>query len=140
MQQVLVDGKPFFGNDPNAALKNLPASAIEKIEVFDRKSDQAKFTGFDDGEEQNRHRPEVMMMTTGNNAPFKIEEEEDHREQTKNNTQQRVLGTTAAEKKGGKAVQIPRLRWIRPRPGDRDPILWHRLQKARPAGFRDLQN
>jgi hypothetical protein len=41
----------------------------------------------------------MMVTTTGNNTPFKIEEEEDHREQTKNNTQQRVLGTTAAEKR-----------------------------------------
>ena len=48
--QVLVDGKPFFGNDPNAALKNLPAEVISKIEIFDEKSDQAKFTGIDDGE------------------------------------------------------------------------------------------
>ncbi len=50
VQQVLVDGRPFFGNDPSAALKNLPAEVISKIEVFDQKSDQANFTGFDDGE------------------------------------------------------------------------------------------
>jgi hypothetical protein len=47
--RVLVDGKEFFGNDPNAALKNLPASVISKIQVFDQASDQAQFTGFDDG-------------------------------------------------------------------------------------------
>ncbi len=45
VQQVLVDGKPFFGDDPNMALKNLPAELIDKIEVFDRLSDQAQFTG-----------------------------------------------------------------------------------------------
>ena len=39
VQQVLVDGRPFFGNDPSAALKNLPAEVISKIEVFDQKSD-----------------------------------------------------------------------------------------------------
>ncbi|MEN7551611.1 TonB-dependent receptor [Rapidithrix thailandica] len=50
VKQVLVDGKPFFGNDPNIALKNLPAEVIDKIEVFDKKSEQAQFTGFDDGE------------------------------------------------------------------------------------------
>jgi len=50
VQRVLVDGKPFFGNDPSAALKNLPAEVVSKIEVFDKKSDQAEFTGFDDGE------------------------------------------------------------------------------------------
>jgi len=52
VQQVLVDGKPFFGNDANAALKNLPAEVIDKIQVFDKKSDQALFTGFDDGNSQ----------------------------------------------------------------------------------------
>lgn len=50
VKEVLVDGRPFFGNDPNAALKNLPAEVIDKIQVFDQKSDQANFTGFDDGE------------------------------------------------------------------------------------------
>lgn len=49
VRQVLVDGKPFFGNDPNAALKNLPAEVIDKIQVFDQQSDQSRFTGFDDG-------------------------------------------------------------------------------------------
>ena len=46
---VLVDGKMFFGTDPNAALKNIPAEIIEKIQVFDQQSDQSQFTGFDDG-------------------------------------------------------------------------------------------
>src|ERR1035437_5473909 len=46
---VLVDGKLFFGSDPNAALKNIPAEIIEKIQVFDQQSDQSQFTGFDDG-------------------------------------------------------------------------------------------
>jgi hypothetical protein len=50
VQQVLVDGKPFFGNDPTLALRNLPADAVEKIQVFDKMSDQAEFTGFDDGQ------------------------------------------------------------------------------------------
>ena len=50
VQQVLVDGKQFFGSDPTLALRNLPADAIEKIQVFDKLSDQAEFTGFDDGQ------------------------------------------------------------------------------------------
>jgi uncharacterized membrane protein YgcG len=50
VKQVLVDGKSFFGNDPQAALRNLPAEVIDKIQIFDQQSDQAKFTGFDDGE------------------------------------------------------------------------------------------
>lgn len=49
VQQVLVDGKPFFGNDPTAALKNLPAEVIEKVQIFDAQSDQSQFTGFNDG-------------------------------------------------------------------------------------------
>lgn len=50
VEKVLVDGRPFFGNDPTAALRNLPAEVVDKIQVFDEKSDQAQFTGFDDGE------------------------------------------------------------------------------------------
>lgn len=49
VKQVLVDGKAFFGNDPTAALRNLPAEVIDKIQVFDQQSDQSQFTGFDDG-------------------------------------------------------------------------------------------
>lgn len=49
IKKVLVDGKEFFGNDPKMATKNLPADAIDKVQVFDRKSDQSRFTGFDDG-------------------------------------------------------------------------------------------
>ncbi|MCO5250607.1 MAG: TonB dependent receptor [Candidatus Kapabacteria bacterium] len=50
IKEVLVDGRPFMGDDPTAALKNLPAEMIDKIQVFDRRSDQAAFTGNDDGE------------------------------------------------------------------------------------------
>ena len=50
VKQVLVDGKPFFGNDPTAALRNLPAEVISKIQVFDQQSEQAQFSGFADGE------------------------------------------------------------------------------------------
>ena len=49
VQQVLVDGKPFFGNDPDAVLKNLPAEMVDKVEVFDQRSEQSRFSGFDDG-------------------------------------------------------------------------------------------
>ena len=52
VKQVLVDGKPFFGDDPSAAIKNLPAEVVDKIQVFDRLSDQSQFTGFDDGNAQ----------------------------------------------------------------------------------------
>mgnify|MGYP001187685624 CR=1 FL=1 len=49
VKKVTVDGRDFFGDDATAALKNLPASIIDKIQVFDRLSDQAQLTGFDDG-------------------------------------------------------------------------------------------
>lgn len=52
VKKVLVDGKEFFGNDASAALKNFPAEVIDKIQVFDQQSDQAQFTGFDDGNTQ----------------------------------------------------------------------------------------
>lgn len=47
--RVLVDGKPFYSNDPKMATKNLPADIIEKIQVIDAPSDQSAFSGFDDG-------------------------------------------------------------------------------------------
>ncbi|MGH2645406.1 MAG: carboxypeptidase-like regulatory domain-containing protein, partial [Chitinophagaceae bacterium] len=47
--QILVDGKPFFGTDPKLALQNLPVNVIDKVQVFDKTSDQAAFTGIDDG-------------------------------------------------------------------------------------------
>ncbi len=50
IQRVLVDGKPFFGDDPTLAIRNLPAEVVDKIQVFDQMSDQAQFTGFDDGQ------------------------------------------------------------------------------------------
>lgn len=49
INKITVDGKPFFGTDPKMATKNIPADAIDKVEIFDRKSDQATFSGFDDG-------------------------------------------------------------------------------------------
>jgi outer membrane receptor protein involved in Fe transport len=52
VSKVLVDGKPFFGDDASLTLKSLPAEIVDKIEVFDKLSDQAQFTGFDDGSGQ----------------------------------------------------------------------------------------
>lgn len=49
VKRVFVDGKPFFGDDPQLTLRNLPADVVDKIQVYDRMSDQAQFTGFDDG-------------------------------------------------------------------------------------------
>ena len=50
VEKVLVDGKEFFENDPKMALKTLPAEVVQSVAVFDKKSDRAEFTGFDDGE------------------------------------------------------------------------------------------
>jgi hypothetical protein len=52
VKKVLVDGKEFFGDDVNMALKNLPAEMVDKVQVFDRASDQSFFSGFDDGSSQ----------------------------------------------------------------------------------------
>ncbi len=52
VRRVTVDGKEFFGRDPKMATKNLPADAVDKVQVFDRKSDQAQFTGIDDGQRE----------------------------------------------------------------------------------------
>lgn len=49
VKKVTVDGRDFFGDDATATLRNLPAEIIDKIQVFDRLSDQAQLTGFDDG-------------------------------------------------------------------------------------------
>lgn len=49
VQQVLVDGKEFFSNDPTVATKNLPADAIDKVQVYDKSSEDAEFTGIEDG-------------------------------------------------------------------------------------------
>ncbi|WP_167400560.1 outer membrane beta-barrel family protein [Flavobacterium psychrolimnae] len=50
VERVLVDGEEFFGDDPGMAVKNLRADAIKEVQVFDKKSDQAEFTGIDDGD------------------------------------------------------------------------------------------
>ncbi len=52
VSKVFVNGKEFFTGDPMMATKNLPADAVDKIQVYDRKSDQAMFTGIDDGSEE----------------------------------------------------------------------------------------
>jgi len=52
VRNVLVDGKEFFGSDPTIATRNLPADAIERIQVYDKQSDMAEFTGIADGQEE----------------------------------------------------------------------------------------
>lgn len=50
--KILLDGKEFFSDDPKVASKNIPVEMIEKLQVVDRKSDLARITGVDDGEEE----------------------------------------------------------------------------------------
>lgn len=50
--KIQIDGKQFFLDDPSLASKNLPAKIIEKVRVVEKKSEQAQFTGIDDGEEE----------------------------------------------------------------------------------------
>jgi hypothetical protein len=50
VNKVLVDGEEFFSDDPAVVTKNLRADAVDKVQVFDKKSDQATFTGIDDGQ------------------------------------------------------------------------------------------
>lgn len=45
VSKVTVDGKSFFGSDPKAATKNLPAEGISKVQVFDTKTEEEKITG-----------------------------------------------------------------------------------------------
>lgn len=52
VEKVLVDGEEFFGDDPTVATQNIQSKVVEKVQVFDKKSDQAQFTGFDDGQEE----------------------------------------------------------------------------------------
>jgi hypothetical protein len=50
VNKVLVDGEEFFSDDPAVVTKNLRADVVDKVQVFDKKSDQAVFTGIDDGQ------------------------------------------------------------------------------------------
>lgn len=52
VKKILVDGKEFMTGDTETALKNLPTSIIDKVRSFDQKSDLARITGIDDGEEE----------------------------------------------------------------------------------------
>jgi hypothetical protein len=52
VKKVLVEGKEFFGDDPTIATKNLPADALSRVQVFDKQSEMAEFTGVDDGQRE----------------------------------------------------------------------------------------
>ncbi|MDB5032759.1 MAG: TonB-dependent receptor, partial [Mucilaginibacter sp.] len=50
VSKVLVDGEEFFGDDPTLVTKNIRADMVDKVQLYDKKSDQATFTGIDDGQ------------------------------------------------------------------------------------------
>lgn len=52
VKKIMVDGKEFFGGDVKTGLKNLPVDMIDKLKTYDKKSDLARITGIDDGEEE----------------------------------------------------------------------------------------
>ena len=52
IKKITIDGKTFFLDDPQLASKNIPAKIINKLKVINKKSEQAEFTGIDDGEEE----------------------------------------------------------------------------------------
>ena len=70
VNKITIDGKTFFLDDPQLASKNIPAKVISKLKVIDKKSEQAEFTGIDDGEEETvidlSVRPGMMKGTFGN--------------------------------------------------------------------------
>ncbi|MCI1640049.1 MAG: TonB-dependent receptor family protein [Bacteroidales bacterium] len=52
ISKITIDGKTFFLDDPQLASKNIPAKIVDKVKVVEKKSDQAEFTGIDDGQEE----------------------------------------------------------------------------------------
>lgn len=68
IKKVTVDGQEFFGEDAAAALKNLPAELVDRIQVFDRASDQSQFSGIDDGNSQKTLN--IVTKNGKNNGQF----------------------------------------------------------------------
>ena len=70
IKKITIDGKTFFLDDPQLASKNIPAKIINKLKVIQKKSEQAEFTGIDDGEEEQvidlSIKPGMMKGAFGN--------------------------------------------------------------------------
>ena len=70
ISKITIDGKTFFLDDPQLASKNIPAKIINKLKVIQKKSEQAEFTGIDDGEEEQvidlSIKPGMMKGAFGN--------------------------------------------------------------------------
>ncbi|ABG59532.1 outer membrane beta-barrel protein [Cytophaga hutchinsonii] len=68
VKKVTVDGEEFFGNDALLVLRSLPAEIVGKVQIFDRQTDQAQFTGFDDGNSQKSIN--IVTKPEKNNGQF----------------------------------------------------------------------
>ena len=70
ISKITIDGKTFFLDDPQLATKNIPAKMVNKLKVIQKKSEQAEFTGIDDGEEETvidlSVKPGMMKGLLGN--------------------------------------------------------------------------
>lgn len=70
IKKITIDGKTFFLDDPQLAAKNIPAKIVNKVKVIEKKSEQAEFTGIDDGEEEHiidlNVKPGMMKGMFGN--------------------------------------------------------------------------
>jgi hypothetical protein len=70
INKIMIDGKTFFLNDPQLATKNIPAKIVDKVKVVEKKSEQAQFTGINDGNEETvidlSIRPGMMNGWFGN--------------------------------------------------------------------------
>jgi len=77
VQKVLVDGEEFFSDDPTIVTKGLQSDVVDKVQVYDKKSDQATFTGIDDGQrtktidlklKEDKKKGYFGKLTLGSNA------------------------------------------------------------------------
>ncbi len=70
VSKITIDGKTFFLDDPNLASQNIPAKMVNKLKVIKKKSEQAEFTGIDDGQEETvidlSVQPGMMQGLLGN--------------------------------------------------------------------------
>lgn len=92
IKKITISGKTFFLDDPQLATKNIPAKIVNKVKVFEKKSDQAMFTGIDDGNEETvidlSFKPGMMKGAFGNimgggghDLPAESSKYDDHRYQ-----------------------------------------------------------
>jgi hypothetical protein len=75
VQRVYVDGKEFFSNDPKLATKNLTADMVDRVDVYDDMSEQAKFNGIDDGSRSNLkkiRRKESLVKCMADTEPMNV--------------------------------------------------------------------